>query len=53
MLDHHMEKTDNSVSLVQDYIERKQVTIGQRLLQFSFFANGYLLPFNVILDKRN
>lgn len=30
MLDHHMEKTDNSVSLVQDYIERKQVTIGEK-----------------------
>lgn len=30
MLDHHMEKTDNSVSLVQNYIEQKQVTIGEK-----------------------
>ena len=30
MLEHHMEKTDNSVSLVQEYIERKQVTIGEK-----------------------
>ena len=30
MLDHHMEKTDNSVSLIQDYIEQKQVTIGEK-----------------------
>ena len=30
MLEHHMEKTDNSVSLVQEYIEQKQVTIGEK-----------------------
>lgn len=30
MLNHHLEKTDNSVSLVQNYIERKQVTIGEK-----------------------
>ena len=30
MLNHHMDKTDNSVSLIQDYIEQKQVTIGEK-----------------------
>lgn len=30
MLKLHMEKTDNSVALVQDYIEQKQGTIGEK-----------------------
>ncbi len=30
MLEHHIEKTDNSVSLVQAYIEQLQITIGER-----------------------
>lgn len=30
MLEHHMEKTDNSVSLVQAYIEQLQVSIGEK-----------------------
>lgn len=30
MLEHHMEKTDNSVSLVQTYIEQLQVSIGEK-----------------------
>ena len=30
MLNRHMEKIDNSVSLIQDYIEQKQVTIGEK-----------------------
>ena len=30
MLNHRMDKTDNSVSLIQDYIEQKQVTIGEK-----------------------
>lgn len=30
ILNHHMDKTDNSVSLIQDYIEKKQVTIGEK-----------------------
>ena len=30
MLNHHLDKTDNSVSLVQNYIEQKQVTVGEK-----------------------
>lgn len=30
MLNHHLEKTDNSVSLVQNYIEQKQVAVGEK-----------------------
>lgn len=30
MLNHHLEKTDNTVSLVQAYIEQKQITVGEK-----------------------
>lgn len=30
ILNHHMEKTDNSVALIRSYIEQKQITIGEK-----------------------
>ena len=30
MLNHHLEKTDNSVSFIQSYIDQKQATVGEK-----------------------